>query len=168
MDKENHQERVLVAAVEEQLQTLCQHDVREYVEACKERDRSSLCLRGTEIQIQRLEEEERHLELKEKETVNRELELGARTDVQEYVKTCKNRNRLSLVFRAKEKRCHEKWQRKQQKIEADQKRLEYRDIAWDRRYVALAKEKERTLKAIDEMRHNGCSFAGNPFLSLLD
>jgi len=38
----------------------------------------------------------------------------------------------------------------------------------DRKYVELAKEKEKTLKALDAIKHSGCTFAINPFQFLLD
>jgi hypothetical protein len=40
--------------------------------------------------------------------------------------------------------------------------------ALDARYVKLAQERERVLKAIETIRHAGRNFATNPFASILN
>ena len=63
-----------------------------------------LCFRREEAQIQQIEDEERRLEERKKDLSKRELEAAAHEDVKEYLKRCKKFGRLSLVFRAKERR----------------------------------------------------------------
>ena len=97
-----------------------------------------------------------------------ELESLARFDVQEYIKDCKERRRLSLVFRAKEKRRHAEWKKKEEEREIEERSRDANYRAMDQRYVRLAQQKERARMAVDALRGMGCSIKGNPFAGLLD
>ena len=143
-------------------------DVNRYKAQCAERDRVSLQFRRNEAIIQRIEQEKRIETQKEVEQENRNLDDKANQDVEEYIKDCKRRKRLSLAYRAKEKRNHTKWEKKQEKMKRLELSREVRYRAIDSRYVQLAQEQERARKAMDALRHAGCTFAVNPFGSLLD
>ncbi len=120
--------------------------------------------------MQRLQEEEQKDHERKIEDNNRLLEDGAREDVRQYVKRCKERRRLSLAFRVKEHREHLRVQRrlKEKALEARHEDSTFHSL--DQKYVALAKEKERAKAAINHLQHlsQGCTFSRNPFASLLD
>ena len=80
---------------------------------------------------------------------NRSLNAAARDDVKKYLKSCKNRNRLPLATRAKEKRCHTDWEKTQDTTQREQ--LHHDTIYWDmdNMYVELAKEKEKACLALE-------------------
>jgi hypothetical protein len=99
---------------------------------------------------------------------NYELESLAQVDVEEYIKDCKQRRRLSLAFRAKEKRHHADWKRREKERQIQEHSRDANDRAMDRRYVQLAEQKERARVALDALRDIGCSFNGNPFADLLE
>jgi len=153
----------------EELKSACQKDVEEYENKCAERDRMSLCYRGKEVVRQRLEtemEEQREYELDQD---RRELETLARFDVEDYVEDCKKRRRKSLAVRAKEHRRHLQWEKEQAESEREEKSRRSKNAALDRKYVELAKQKERARIALNALRHAQSSFSSsNPFGSLLD
>jgi len=98
----------------------------------------------------------------------RDLETLARGDVEEYVNDCKKRRRQSLAQRAKESRQHLQWNKKQLAADRERKSRHTRNMGLDRRYVELAKQKERARIALDALRHAKCTFStSNPFGSLL-
>ena len=138
-----------------------------YKKKCSERDRASFCYRGRELQLQRQEAEIRKEEEFEREQEQHQLEGYARGDVEEYIKDCKSRRRLSLAFRAKEQRQHLQWLKEQAQLESQERRQRSRAAALDRRYVELAKQKERARDALNALRHTG-AFLVNPFASLLE
>jgi colicin import membrane protein len=140
----------------------------EYEAKNAERDRASLVFRRKEANIQRLEEEERRQAEYQVEQENRKLEDAARRDVEEYIKDCKDRRRLSLAFRAKEKRAHAEWERREAERRRAQQSRDTRDRAIDQRHVEAARQKERAKIALNAIRHAGCTFAVNPFAGLLD
>lgn len=146
-----------------------QKDVEEYKRKCAERDRASLCYRGKELQTQKLIlEEKRQIEYDE-EQCRRELDTLARSDVEEYIKDCKKRRRMSLAVRAKEHRHHLEWKRNMAQAEREEKSTHTKNATRDRKYVELAKEKERAQIALDALRQAQSMFsAGTPFGSLLE
>ena len=150
------------------LKWAAQDDVKVYLDECAARDRASLVFRRKEAHLQRLKEEERRVQELEERKESSELEAAAGRDVQEYVERCKKRDRLSLAFRAKEKRRHAEWDKQAAQTKIDERNRDIRDRAMDRRYVQLAQERERAKKAIEAIRHAGRNFASNPFASLLD
>jgi hypothetical protein len=146
-----------------------QKDVEEYKKRCADRDRASLVYRGKEVQIRRMITEQQQASEYEEDQKKRALETLARGDVDEYVKDCKKRRRLSLAHRAKESRHHEQWRRTQAQESRETKARHTRNMGIDRRYVQLAKEKERARIALDALRHAQCTFStSNPFGSLLE
>jgi len=153
---------------QEKMNAECQKDVEAYKKKCAERDRASLCYRGKELHLQRLHAEEEHQKQNELDHERHNLEGEARSDVDEYVKECKRRRRLSLAFRAKERRRHANWEKTKADKERERRRQHSKNMTLDQRYVELAKERERTERAINKLKHAGCSFSMNPFAPLLD
>lgn len=133
-----------------------------YKDECAERERISLEYRGKESMIQRLEAMNVLQKEREVEERNHELDTLARTDVQEYIKSCKNQRRKSLAFRAKEKRRHFAWVRKEEKKDQEQRSMNTRLRSRDYRSMELARQKERTEKALDALRHASCTFSSFP------
>jgi len=118
--------------------------------------------------VQRRLDDGHILKQKETESKNRVLEDLAREDVAKYIKKCKDRNRKSLAFRAKEKRLHLQLDREKKENEQFHREENSLMQSLDAKYVQLAKEKERARNALHAMRHKGCTFSSNPFASLLD
>lgn len=145
-------------------------DVEGYRAECDARDRASFCFRRTESRLQRLHEEEDKQRQFEVDEESRKMEDLARDDVKVYVKSCQNRRRLSLAFRAKEKCRHAQWRRKQSRKEIEKRSKDTMYHSIDQKYIQLAKEKERAKNALDAMYHlsKGCTFAQNPFAFLLE
>lgn len=145
-----------------------QKDVEKYKKRVAERQRKSLAFRGKESTVQRMEAGKRHQQQVAVEHQNFELESLAQVDVEEYIKDCKQRRRLSLAFRAKEKRHHADWKRREKERQIQEHTRDVNDGAMDRRYVQLAGQKERARLAVNALRDIGCSFSGNPFADLLE
>lgn len=133
-----------------------------YRDQCAERERASLEFRGKESMIRRLEEANAMERERETEELNHQLEFLARTDVQEYIKDCKSQRRKSLAFRAKEKRRHAAWGRQEGKRELEERSNDTRLRARDNRSMELARQKEKTEKALDALRHASCTFSSFP------
>ena len=144
-----------------------QKDVEAYQKKCADRDRASFCYRGKELQIQRQQAENKREQEYELEKQQHQLEGEARGDVEKYIQACKSRRRLSLAFRAKEQRQHLQWLKEKSELENEERRQRSRAAALDRRYVELAKQKERARDALNALRHTG-AFLVNPFASLLE
>jgi len=164
-------EELRKAQEQEKLRAASQRDVELYKKKCAERDRASLSYRGKELQLQHLEAEKDRQEEYEIHQEQRALETEARGDVEEYLKDCKKRRRLSLAFRAKERGRHAKWVQQKTNEERTRRSRHTKNMALDQRYVELAKEKERAETAINALRHAGCSFSSlpmNPFAPLLE
>ena len=145
-----------------------QKDVEKYRRTCAERERKSLELRGKEATVQRLEEKARTLETRLMESKSFDLERLAHLDMEEYLEDCKARRRQSLVVRAKEQRRHARWLQLEKERELEDRSRRTRDQAWDRRYMDLAKQRERAALAMDALRDAGCKISGNPFADVLD
>lgn len=147
---------------------LGQKDVELYKKQCAERDRASLEYRGKELQLQHLEAEKVRQNEYEVNQEQLALETEARGDVEEYLKDCKKRRRLSLAFRAKERGRHAKWVQQKANEERTRRNRHTKNMALDQRYVELAREKELAEAAIFALRHAGSSFSMNPFAPLLE
>jgi len=167
IDEEKRIEEVQEAAKEEKLKTECRQDVENYKAQCAARDRASLCYRQKEARIQRLQAEDEYQEQLEIKAENAALVAADRRDVEKYLDDCKTRRRLSLAYRAKEKRQHIEWEKREAEKELERRSRDTRLRAMDSRYVELEKQKERAKAALDAHRHAGCTFAVNPFASLL-
>ena len=99
----------------------------------------------------------------------RELEDQARDDVRKYVASCKRRNRLSLVGRAREKRHAAEVTEGMRQEQIQNFSNEARNRAMDARWAGLAREREAAERTIMALRHKGCTFAAvNPFANLLE
>lgn len=161
VESEQQQEILNQLHKDDEMKSADQKDIEAYRRECAERDRKSFEYRRKEARIQRIQEEERLLKQRELDDKNFELETLARVDVKEYVKDCKRRKRLSLAFRAKEKRHHAEWQSEQNETDQDEQSRRVHDRLMDQRHVELAQQKERARYALEAIRHAGCSF--NPF-----
>ncbi len=168
LEEEARSAEVQKAHEEELLQAACQKDVDSYKASCAARDRASFQFRLKESRIQRLEAQNQHDNDYIENQKSRAIDDGAREDVKEYIKECKAKRRQSLAFRAKEKRRHAQWERKQYEKELRERSRNTHYASLDSRYMQLAKEKERAQVALDALRHAGCSFSTNPFAALLD
>jgi hypothetical protein len=115
-----------------------------------------------------LEEEDRKEEQRKVDKANFALEDAARQDVQQYLKDCGERRRMSLALRAKEQRRHVLWQEREAERRRQQQNRDTRDRALDQRHMEMARQKERAHIALDAIRHAHCTFAINPFAGLLD
>jgi hypothetical protein len=165
VENEQHVQAMELAHQDEELRAADQRKVNEYRKQCAERDRASLEFRRKEARAQRIEENERALQQQRIDSQNFELETEARGDVKEYVSDCKARRRLSLAFRAKEKRCHAEWKREQDDKERGERSREVQGRLMDQRHVELARMNERAKIAMDAINHAGCSF--NPFANAI-
>ena len=146
-----------------------QKDVERYQEECAARDRASLCLRGKEHFANRMQaENDRQLKLQE-DSESHLLDTAAWQDVNEYVKECNRRKRLSLAFRAKEKRRHFQIEKEQAERKIEQQRLDTQYRSEDARYVEMAKLKEKAAIALASFNQSpNCTFGANPFATLLE
>jgi Flp pilus assembly protein CpaB len=115
-----------------------------------------------------LEEEDRKEEQCKVDEANFALESAATQDVQQYLKDCRQRRRMSLALRAKEKRHHAQWQEREAERRRQQQSRDTRDRALDHRHMEMASQKERARIAMDAIRHAHCTFSINPFAGLLD
>ena len=113
--------------------------------------------------MRRLEEEASREKQQKADEESFQLESLARMDVEEYIKDCKKLRRKSLAFRAKEKRRHARWKRRQQEKEIEARAETSNFQALDIQHMALARQEERARLAIDALRSAGCSIKGNPF-----
>lgn len=105
----------------------------------------------------------------EEDQRRRDLDTLARADVEEYVKDCKKRRRMSLAVRAKEHRCHLEWKKNMAQAERDEKSRRSKNASLDMKYVELAKEKERARIALAALQKAQTMFSTrNPFGSLLE
>jgi len=168
MEEQERYKTIQESQQEEELQAACRRDVEKYKVDCAARDRVSLCFRREEAQIQRLEAENEKQRQYELDQESRALDAAAGEDVKKYLQSCKKRKRLSLAFRAKEKREHTEWERKQADAEREKRNRDTRDRAMDSKYAQLAIEKERARIALDNIRHADCNFAMNPFAAVLN
>ena len=98
------------------------------------------------------------------------LDNEAWQDVNEYVKECKRRNRLSLAFRAKEKRHHFQIEKEQAGLRIKHQHHDTYLRSEDARYIEMAQLKEKARIALESFnRSPNCTFGGvNPFASLLE
>ena len=114
------------------------------------------------------EENERQMKLQE-DHENHLLDTAAWQDVNKYVEECKRRKRLSLAFRAKEKRRHFEFEKKQAKLKLQERHQETNYRSEDARCMEIKKLKEKARIALESFRQPpNCSFGPNPFANLLD
>jgi hypothetical protein len=115
--------------------------------------------RENDKQVQLQEEHRSHL-----------LDTAAWQDVNEYLAECNMRKRLSLAFRAKEKRRHFQFEKKQAALKVQQQHRDTQYRSEDARHVEMANLKEKARLALESFKqHASCTFGGaNPFAGLLD
>mmetsp|Transcript_13390 Transcript_13390/g.37707 ORF Transcript_13390/g.37707 Transcript_13390/m.37707 type:complete len:691 (+) Transcript_13390:165-2237(+) len=166
-EDEQHSKAIENALKEGALQSDCQRDVEKHKAECAERRRKSFQYRGKQAHLQRLEEEERRLDQMQKDEEGHKLDALAQKDVEEYYKDCQRRRRKSLALRAKERRQHVEWTKKKQQKELQDRAHTSHLNSLDVHHMALAKEREHALRAMDALRNAGCTWKGNPFGDLL-
>ena len=136
-----------------------QRDVQRYQQEEAAKSRASLQLRGKEQFANRMEaENERMIQLQDDHDGHL-LDTAAWQDVNEYVKECNRRKRLSLAFRAKEKRrrFQIEQQQKDQKLQQSHQDELLRSV--DAKYIELAKLKEKARLALASFNHSpSCTF----------
>eukprot|EP00977_Amphora_coffeiformis_P013564 scaffold3586_cov164-Amphora_coffeaeformis.AAC.15 len=140
--------------------------MKDYEAQCAERDRKSLSFRGKETSRQRLERQQQEALQQQQEHANFQIEELAQKDVEEYLKDCRRRRRMSLALRAKEKRRHAEWKRSEQEKEVRERRNLVHGRLMDQRYVELAQQEERAKQALEAIRHANRT-TSNPFSGLL-
>jgi hypothetical protein len=163
VENDQRQKTLVKLHEDEALRAVDQRQIDMYTKQYAERDRSSFEYRRKDARIQRVQDEECSKQTREIEDRNVKMEAMARRDVEAYVNDCKQRRRMSLACRAKEKRNHSKWLREQQEQEQDMISRRVHDQLMDQRYVELARQKERARLALDAIRHSGYSF--NPYFA---
>jgi len=168
LDEEMHQKCIQEGHDNEILKAAGHRDIENYRKECKTRDRTSLVFRRKEAFVHRIEAEIQQEKEKEVEHESYELDAAGRRDVEEYAKECKKRRRLSLAFRATEKRRHAEWDKEQTRAEIEQRSHDTTLRAMDRLYIERAKMKERARVAMLAMRHSGSNSMMNPFATLLE
>jgi len=146
---------------------LGQKDVEKYKAKCAAKERASLALRGKEHFANRVREENERQDKLDQDHESHLLDTEAWQDVNDYVEECKRRKRLSLAFRAKEKRHHFEYDKQQVILEEKRQHLDTQYRSDDARYVEIAKLREKARVAIESFnRSPNCTF-GNPFAGLL-
>ncbi|KAL3790287.1 hypothetical protein HJC23_002913 [Cyclotella cryptica] len=169
LDEAMRVNQILENAKNEELAAACRKDVENYKAECASKERAALCLRGKEHFAIRVQEENIRQEKLEQDHQNHLLDTAAWQDVNAYVEECKRRRRLSLAFRAKEKRRHFELSKKQAALEVEQQHRDTRYRSEDARYVEIAKLREKARIAIESFKYSpDCSFGPNPFATLLD
>lgn len=161
IESQQREKEIQKAHEDEELRSADQKHIEGYKKQCANRDRTSFQFRLKEARVQRIQEDVRETKQKALDSKNFQLESEARTDVESYLEDCKRRRRLSLAFRAKEKRSHAQWRQAREEAERREVSLSVRHNLMDQRYVELARQKERARIALDSIRHASCSF--NPF-----
>jgi len=163
IDEEMRAKIILENAQNEELNAACQSDIQHYQEECAARDRASLCLRGKEHFANKMQaESDGQVQLHE-DHESHVLDTEAWHDVNDYVQECNRRKRLSLVFRAKEKRRHFQIERDQAEVKIQQQHSDTYYRSEDARSAELAKLKEKARVALALW-----SFGANPFATLLE
>jgi hypothetical protein len=166
IDNEQKQKQILQSHKDEELRSGDQKDVEEYRRACAERNRKSLQYRGKELHVQRVQLEEKKLKQNTLDEMNYALETAARKDVEEYINQCKQRRRMSLALRAKEKRQSALWRRQQYEKELQDQSERIHNSLMDHRHAELARQQERARLAIDALRLAGKST--HPFSGIVE
>lgn len=145
-----------------------QKDVRNYRAECAAKERASLELRGKEHFANRVQAENDRQEQLDKDHESHLLDTEAWQDVNDYVQECKRRKRLSLAFRAKEKRKHFEYEKQQARLKVQRQHQDTQYRSDDAKYVEIARLREKARIAIESFnRSPNCSFGSNPFADLL-
>jgi hypothetical protein len=138
-----------------------QRDVNNYRAECAAKERSSLELKGKEQFSSRVRAENERQEKLDQDHESHLLETEAWQDVNDYVEECKRRRRLSLAFRAKEKRQHFEYAKQQAKLKVQRQHQDTQFRSEDAKYVEIARLREKARIAIESFnRSPNCSFGG--------
>ena len=148
--------------------SLGQRDVENYRAECAAKERASLELRGKEHYAHRVHMENVRQDMLDQDHESHLLDTHAWQDVQDYAKECKRRQRLSLVFRAKEKRQHFDYEKQQAILKVQRQHMDTQYRSEDAKCVEIAMLREKARIAIESFnRSPDCSFGSNPFANLL-
>ncbi|KAL7554993.1 hypothetical protein ACHAWF_018581, partial [Thalassiosira exigua] len=128
-----------------------ENDARQYVADQAEICRQSLCLRGKEHFSTRMQAEKEREVQSEADHESHLLDTAAWQDVNDYVKECNRRKRLSLAFRAKEKRRHVQVEKEQAELKIHQQHVDTKLRSEDARYIEMARLKEQARIALDSL-----------------
>ncbi len=167
IEEEEKMKELMRMAENEELNAACQCDVQQYKDACAARDRASLALRGKEHFRKRLESENERQLQSQIDHESHQLDTQAWQDVNDYVKECKGRRRLSLAFRAKEKRQHADYEKKQRQKRIQKQQMDTFLRAEDARYIQMARLKEKARIALRALEQPHGSINANPFDRLM-
>lgn len=167
-EEEKRSKEIEARIMEGAIQSDCQKDVEKYKADCAERRRKSFQYRAKEDRLKRLVEEERRLEKMQMEEESYQLKALAQKDVENYYKDCRKARRKSLALRAKESRRHVEWKKRRAEKELEERSETTYLKSLDIHHMALERERERALKAMNALRNAGCNWKGNPFSDLLN
>ena len=169
IDEETRAKKIFENAQNEELTAAAQRDVQRYKEECAARDRASLQLRGKQTVSNRLQEENEKEAKLQDDHESHLLDTAAWQDVNEYIKECNRRKRLSLAFRAKEKRRHLQIEKEMAALKIQQQHQDTQYRSEDARYQEMAKLKEARMALETSFNLSpDCSFGdANPFATLL-
>jgi len=167
-EEEEQSKAIEYGLIEGALQSDCQRDIEKYKTECAERRRKSFQYRGKQVQLQRLEEEERRLEQMQKNEESFKLDSLAQKDVEDYYKDCRKGRRKSLALRAKEMRQHVEWKNRRAQMKLEERAHTTHLNSMDIHHIALERERERARMAMDALRNAGCNWKGNPFGDLIN
>lgn len=142
-------------------------DMQEYKKECSSKARASLQLRGKENFAIRMQDENDRMERLDNDHESHLLDTAAWHDVNEYVKECKRRTRLSLAFRAKEKRRHKVYEKKMAEEKVQRQHIDTLFRSEDAHFLEMARLKEKAKMALQAMEHSPFSTFGNPFATIL-
>merc|ERR1711957_177458 len=142
-----------------------ERDAQIYQKDCAEKDRQHLRLKGKEHFTRRMQAANEKRMLAENSHESHLLDTRAWQDVNNYVGECKRRKRLSLAFRAKEKRRHNQIEKERADLKVHHQHLDTLYRSEDARYTEMAKLKEKARSALGSLRLYGEDV--NPFASLL-
>ena len=165
VERQQREQTMSQACKDEELMAAGHKDMEEYRKQCAERDRKSLEYRRKEARMQRIQAEGLHAKQAVIDDKNFGLDSLARKDVEDYVKQCKQRKRLSLAFRAKEKRHHVQWRKAQEEKERNERSQRVHDNLMDQRQAELVKQQEKARTTLNSIQHGNYSI--NPFAGLL-
>lgn len=138
---------------DEELHAADHKDMEEYRKSCKERDRLSLEYRLKDARRKRTQDKNESEQQLEQEHKSFELKREDRKDVEKYLKECKQRRRMSLAYRAKEKKRHARWKEQQKQQEIVQRRRQVHANIMDKHYEELARYEEILRMTQEAMRH---------------
>ena len=152
-EREMHYQEICRQHEDEEWRSGDHQDVQQYQKDCAERDRASFEYSHKQAHKTRIEQEAVRIQRQLREAENFELETKAYADVQDYLKSCRERRRMSLACRAKEQRRRWRVRHEREAAEREANNRDARDRVADALAVEMARQLEVTQKAIDGLQH---------------